>query len=271
MSNPPRIPIKASVGEALRFVRANWRFALITGALGAVGIVAMTPLPLIGIVGLYFIMVAANAALVSAAMNGAVSVRPRLANDTLRVAAALAIVGFVLAILLIVAIYIAMAVLIAPYADQVRAAGEDQTQLAAIMNTAVAAQPQVISWALVLGGLVIFYFTTRFYFAAPATIDRSRISAFGSWRLTSGNVLRIMGARILLLLPAIILVGAVQALVGAAFGFSTSDPVALMAQAQANPAFFFVFFGVGMFVQIALYSALESGLAAALYRAAKGP
>lgn len=270
--NPPapRVPIKASVGEALRFVRANWRFALITGALGAVGIVALTPIPLLGIVGLYFVMVAANTALVSAALNGVANVRARLANDTLRVGAALAIVGFVLLIIAIAVYFVAMMVLAAPYADEVRAAGENQAQVQAIMERAASSQPQVLSWMLLTGALAIFYISTRFYFAAPATIDRGRISAFDSWRLTSGNVLRIMGARILLLLPAIILVGAVQALVGGALGLSTSDPAALLAQAQANPVAFFVFFGVGMFVQVALYSALESGLAAALYRAAKG-
>ena len=77
------------------------------------------------------------------------------------------------------------------------------------------------------------------------------------------------GARILLLLPALLLTNALASLVGLGLGFTTDDLVALSNQARANPAMFAAFYGIALFFQIAVYAALEAGLSTALYRALK--
>jgi hypothetical protein len=272
MSAPIIVPIKDCVGEALRFARAQWRLALIVGGAGAATLaVSMLLLGPFSLLALFAVLTACHTALVSAALRGPENVRARLGADSLRVGGAMAIVGLIVAILLIATAYIAMAVLIAPYAEQAKAAGQDEAQLEAIMRTAIAAQPYVAPWALGIGAAVIFFFTTRLFAAAPASVDRARVTVFESWRMSRGQTLRIMGARILLLAPALILVGAVQSLMGLALGFTTADPAALMAQSQANPALFMVFFALAVFVQLALFGALEAGLSVALYRRLSAP
>jgi len=266
MTGSVNVSIKDSVGEALRFVRAHWRFALVVGALGAAGLVLAMLLGPLALIALPVVLILCHTALISAALRGPGAVRARLASDALRVGGGMVIVGLIVGILVIATAYIAMAVLIAPYAEQARAAGEDQAQLEAVMRMAIAAQPHISPWALAIGGAVIFFFTSRLFLVAPASADRGRITVFESWRLSRGQTLRIMGARILLMAPAFILVGAVQSLLGAALGFQTADPGALMAQAGANPALFMMFFAVAAFVQLALFAALEAGLSTALYR-----
>lgn len=271
MSSPAPLSIKESVGDALRFVRAEWRLALVVGALGAAALAASALLGPLALVALVVVLTLCHTALVSAALRGSAQVRANLGRDALRVGGALAIVGLIVLILVIATAYIAMAVLIAPYAEQAKAAGEDQAAIEAVMRTAIAAQPHIAPWALAIGAAVIFYFTTKLFAAAPASLDRGRISVFESWRMSRGQVLRIMGARILLLGPALILVGAVQSLIGIALGFSTSDPAALVAQSQANPALFLMFFTLVVFVQLAVFAALEAGLSAAIYRRVAAP
>jgi len=270
MTSAPPVSIKDSVGEALRFLRAQWRFAAIVGAAGAGALVASMLLGPLALLALPIVLIVTHAALVSAALYGPDQVRARLLQDALRVGGAMLIVGLVVLILVIATAYIAMAVLIAPYAEQARAAGEDQAQIEAIMRTAIAAQPHIAPWALAIGAAVIFFFTTRLFLAAPASVDRGRIVVMDSVRWTRRNTLRVMGSRLLLLGPALILVGALQSLIGAVLGFSTSDPSAMMTQAQANPVLFMVFFALAVFVQLALFAALEAGLAVALYRRLAG-
>lgn len=271
MSAPTPLSIKDCVGEALRFVRAEWRLALTVGAMGATALAASALLGPLALVALAVVLTLCHTAFVSAALRGSAQVRANLGRDALRVGGAMAIVGLIVLILVIATAYIAMAVLIAPYMEQAKAAGEDQAAIEAVMRTAIAAQPHIAPWALAIGAAVIFYFTTKLFVAAPASVDRGRVSVFDSWRMSRGQVLRIMGARILLLGPAIILVGAVQSLIGIALGFSTSDPAALVTQSQANPALFLLFFALVVFVQLSVFAALEAGLSTAIYRRVAAP
>jgi hypothetical protein len=164
-----------------------------------------------------------------------------------------------------------MSILIGPHSAEVKAAGEDQEALRAIMNRAVEDDPGVITWTMIGGVVLGFALTTRFYLAAPATIDRQRITLFESWRMTRGNFLRIVGARLLLLGPAFILVSALQALIAGALGVSAGDPVAMLSYAGANPAGFALFYSASIFLQITIFSALEAGLSANLYRSLNRP
>jgi len=263
------ISIKDSVGEALRSARALGRFVLIVAGAGALAAMVGSVLGPLALVAIFVVLTACHTALVSAVLNGAAAVRARLLGDTGRVGAAMAMVGLVIGFIIIAAVYGAMMVLIAPFAEEVRAAGENQEQLTAIFNRAVESQPQVASIALAIGAVLVFYITTRFYLAAPASVAEGRVRAFDSWRLTRGHTLKIMGARLTLLLPALVFVWALQSLLAVAFGFSTSDAGALLAQVQANPGLFLLFFAIGLFAQIALYGALEAALSAALYRRIK--
>lgn len=264
MSTP--ISIKDSVGEALRTARALGRFVLIVAGAGALAAMVGAVLGPLALLAIFVVLVTCHTALISAAFNGAAAVRARLLADAGRVGAAMAMVGLVIGFIIIAGVYGAMMVLIAPFADEVRAAGENQEQLTAIFNRAVESQPHVASIALAIGAALIFYITTRFYLAAPASVVEGRVRAFDSWRLTRGHTLKIMGARLMLLLPALVLVWALQSLLAVAFGFNTSDAAALLAQVQANPG---LFFAIGLFAQIALYGALEAALSAALYRRIK--
>jgi hypothetical protein len=169
-------------------------------------------------------------------------------------------------IVLLVGIYVTMSILIAPYADAVKAAGEDQAQLTQIFATAMANQQGVATAALVIGAVIMFLITSRFYLAAPASVDQRRIVVFESWRWTRGATLRIAAARFILLAPAFVLVGALQSLAAAALGFN-ADPASLLAQAQSAPAMFAAFYGAALFLQVIIYTALEAGLSAYLYRA----
>jgi hypothetical protein len=274
MAPAGKAPIFDSIGAALRFARENWRFVLMVAAISAgaqaLAMLALGP-TLIWFAVLGLASAAANAALIAAALHGAGAVRARLVGDTGRVAAAMAMVGFFIALIAFLAIYIAMSVMIAPYAEEVKAAGQDQAQLMEIMNHAAEAQPNVLSWALLLAGAAIFALTSRFYLAAPASVDEKRIVVFESWRWTRGNLLRIVAARLMLLAPALIFVGALQSLLAMAMGVAAGDAMALAAYGQSNPAVFALFFGVASFVHIAIYSSLEAGLSSYLYRGLRPP
>jgi len=268
------LSIRDTVGAGLRFVRENWRFvasvAAIAAGLEGVSYLVLGP-SLPWMLLLLLITAGAYAALTRAALSGAADVRVHLPGDGGRVAAAMAGVGFFLSIIAIMLTFVAMSVLIAPYEAQVKAAGEDEAALAAIMNQAVAAQPGAIAWIMAIGAALVFLITTRFYLAAPASVAQKRVVVFESWVWTRGAMLKIAGARLLLLLPALIFAGAIQSLAAMALGAPAGDAVALAALAQSNQLLFTAFYAIASFLQIALYSALEAGLSANIYRSLRPP
>lgn len=264
-----RLSVRDSIGEALRFTREHWRFVLTVAGLGALAQVAalmLGILPFVMLAALVFVSAAIYAALTRAALSGPASVRAHAAGDTGRVAGAGAIVGGFGAIVALVTAYVAMAVLIAPFAEEAQGLKEDRAALEALMQRAVSEQPQVILWALVIGGVLLLLITSRLYLSAPASVDRARVSVFESWTWTKGNLLRIAGARVALLGPAMIFAGALQSLVGMGLGLGMADPVALAQSAQAKPALFIVFYALAQFMQIGVFTALEAGLSTAIYR-----
>lgn len=272
MSSSP-LSIYACVGEALRFVRGNWRFVLIAAAGGALTqtslLVLLGFMPIVLLIGMLIAAAAVYAALTRAALSEPAAVRANLLADTRHGGFAGAIVGFFFALVAIVLVYGAMAVLIGPYVEQVNAVKDDEQALQQLLQRAIAEQPDVILWSGVIGFLLLLLLTSRLYLAVPASIERGRVVVFESWKWTKGALLRIVGARLLLLGPALIFAGALQSLVGMAMGLGVRDPIALAQSAQANPAMFLVFFALAQFLQIAVYTALEAGLSASLYRALK--
>lgn len=269
----PALSIYACVGEALRFVRENARFVASVAAIGALAQTSMLVLlgfvPLVLLIALIVAAAAAYAALTRAALNEPAAVRANLVSDTRHGGLAAAIVGFFFTLVTIIIAYGAMAILIAPYAEQANVVKEDEQALQQLMQRAVSEQPDVIFWSGLVGFVLLLLLTSRLYLAVPASIERGRVVVFESWTWTKGALLRIAGARVLLLGPALIFAGALQSLVGMAMSLGVRDPIALAQSAQANPAMFLVFFTLAQFLQIILYTALEAGLSTSLYRALK--
>jgi len=263
----PQVPIRDSVGDAFSFVRENWRFVLAAAAAAALaqGAVLLTGPSVVWVVIVLVAIVTAYSAMTAAALGVRGKEENRLVGDTVRVGAAMAVIAMLLIMLFLGMMFIALMVLTAPYQEELKAAGENQAALNEIMNRALTSQPAVMMWMTILTAILVFAFTTRFYLAAPASVDQKRIVAFDSWRMTRGNFLRIAGARLLLLAPAFVFVSALQTLAAYALGAPGGDPVGLMAYSRTNPVGFALFYTISVFLQLVLYSALEAGLASALY------
>jgi hypothetical protein len=128
------VPVRESVGAALRFVRENWRFVAIVAAIFAA---ASTLLALITLSqpGLGIVTMVANGivqamcygALTTAALFGASQVRSRIAQDGWRVWSSMVIVGFFLFIVMFVVFMVVSMVLLAgplsPYINELQSAG----------------------------------------------------------------------------------------------------------------------------------------------------
>jgi len=260
--------IRPSVGEALWFARRNWRLAFVVAGAGAL-MQAATAVLLgasgFGIAAIVLVSTAIHAFLVRAALTGAETVRGTPWTDTLRALAAVVMVGGFALIVAFMVTYVTMSILIAPYIEQAKAAGEDPEAMAQVMRQAIAAQPSVVTWGAAALATLILLLTSRFYLAAPASIEHGRVVVFESWKWTKGNLLRIVVARLWLLAPALVFVFALQSLLGMAVGVNAADPLSWAGAAQANPLGFLAFYLGAQFLQIAIYSTLEAGLATALY------
>ena len=265
------VPIRESVGAALRFVREHVGFVAIVAAAAAFGqgVFALLGVDLAWIVAVLIAVLGAHTALTSTALGLPRPLMPRLVGDSARVGGAMAMIGVLLAMLFLLVTFVAMGVLVAPYQAELQAAGKNAAAAETILNRALAENPNVMNGASSLSALLFFAVTTRFYVTVPATIDRQRITLFESWRMTRGNFLRIAGARLMLLVPAFIFVYALQTLIAKAVGAPSSDPFALLTYSQSNLMGFALFYSASIFIQILVVSALEAGLSASLYRALK--
>ena len=274
------VPVFDSVGGAFAYVRENARFIAIVAGAGAAAVTIIGALtmavPAVGLATTMLSTVAqafAYAALTAAALFGAGDARRRWPRDGGRVWAAMAIIGFFLFIVMFVASMIASIVLfagpMAAYVDELQGAGSDNAAVMRIMMQFVEANPLPILFVTLFFSVIWMLLTSRFYLAAPASVDKQRILTFETWKWTKGAMLPITGARLLLLLPANIFVGAISHLVGRAFGLNTFDPNTAAAVAQSNPAGYLVFIFIAGFLQLALYSSLEAGLSSYLYRGLK--
>lgn len=274
------VPVFESVGAAFAYVRENTRFIAIVAGAGAAAVTligALTmALPAIGLATTLMTTVAqafAYAALTAAALFGAAEARSRWPRDGGRVWSAMAIIGFFLFIVMFVASMIASIVLfagpMAPYVDELQGAGSDNAAVIRIMMQFVEANPLPILLVTLFFGVIWMLLTSRLYLAAPASVDKQRILTFETWKWTKGAMLPITGARLLLLAPANIFVGAISHLIGRGFGLNTFDPNTAAAVAQSNPVGYLAFVFIAAFLQLALYSALEAGLSSYLYRGLK--
>jgi hypothetical protein len=277
MAGDSRFQIKECVGAALAFTRDNARFIAIAAAIGAGVITALTALALrsspLAAVPLNLLMGLAQActyaAFVGAVLFGADKVRARVLADGARVWAAMAIIGFLLFILTFVLSIPIVGVLfagpMAPYVEDLQRAGQDQAAVMAIMTRFAEANPGPLLLIVLFYAAIILLITSRFYCAAPASIERRRILTFETWPWTKGAMLRIAGARLLLLFPANIFAGALGYLFGRLVGV---DAMAA-AEGQTEAPLFLAYVFVSAFLSLALFSALEAGLSSAIYQRLK--
>ena len=274
------VPIFESVGAALRYVRENVRFIAVASLAGAAALTLITGLNLAApqfslVTGIVARVVEAMvyAAFLGASLLGSGSVRARLPNDGMRVWAAMAIIGFFLLIVMFVAFIVAGIVMatgpLAPYMSDLTAASRDEAAIMAVMARFAEANPIAVLLFTLFLATIWMLLTSRLYLAAPATVDQRRILSFETWSWTKGAMLRITGARLLLLIPANLFVGAIGHLIGRVVGIDTLDPATHGAAASSNPAGYLAFVFVTGVLTFALYSALEAGLSSYLYRGLK--
>lgn len=280
MAEAGKVPVTECVGAALRFARANFRLIATMSALGAlagtffsaIGLYA-TPLSLPAMLASGLVQAIVYAAFIRVAMGGPDLASQRLVGDGVLVWAAMAVIGFFLFIVLTLGVFAAVIALaagpIAPYIGELQAAGDDQEAVVAIMARFAEENPgALLALTLFFGGIWLLL-TSRLYLAAPASIEAKRVTVFDTWKATKGAMLRICAARLLLLLPAYLLVSALSYLFGRAVGIDTMDFNAVAAAAQANPVGVLVYSLGASFLTLAVYSSFEAGLSAYLYQGLK--
>ena len=274
------VPIRESVGAALRFVRENIRFIAVASLAGAAALTLITGLNLAAPQFAFVTWILARvveamvyAALLGASLVGSAPVRTRWLNDGMRVWAAMAIIAFFLLIVMFVAFMIAGVVMavgpLAPYMADLTAAGSDEAAVMAVMVRFAEASPVAVLLFTLFFATIWLLLTSRLYLAAPASVEQQRILTFETWSWTKGAMLRITSARLLLLIPANLFVGAISYLVGRLIGINTLDPATHAAAASSNPVGYLAFVFVTGVLTFALYAALEAGLSSYLYRGLK--
>lgn len=274
------VPVKESVGAALRFVRENWRFVgTVAGIFAAVStLLALVTLsqPALGIVTMVangIVQALCYGALTTAALLGVAQVRSRVALDGWRVWSSMVIVGFFMFIVMFaVFMVVGMALFAGPlasYIGDLQGAGADEQRVMEILTRVSQEQPGPLLLAMLFVGAIWLVLTSRLYLAAPASVEAGRTLTFETWKWTQGAVLGISWARLMLLIPAYVLMFAVTTLLGRFFGFDMLNAASLQEAVRANPVGLIVFEFVSSFVVSALYASLEAGLSAYLYRGLK--
>ncbi|HWA00368.1 MAG TPA: hypothetical protein VG841_08640 [Caulobacterales bacterium] len=271
-----KVPILGSIAAAARTFVTNWRIAATAGVVGAVLSALFSMLsfsaPALGLVWSVLSAVVSAfvyAALIGGALDGSKDLSQRVAQEGWRVLGAMAVVGFFLFIVFVV-VAIAdgfiLAFAAADYLPQLQEAGKDTTRVYAIMQRFAMEKPAVPLFVFLLNAAIWMTLTSRLYAAAPASYDSRRILTFETWKWTKGNMLRILAARLLLLLPIYIVVFALGAVLLRLLTPNIFDAEALSAAEHAQPALFAIISVVSEFVQFALYFALEAALSAHIYK-----
>ncbi|MEZ5956182.1 MAG: hypothetical protein R3C27_03075 [Hyphomonadaceae bacterium] len=274
------VPVQESVGAALRYVRENLRFIAVVGGIFAMASMLVSAfslaVPQAGILTMVangVIQAFCYGALVTAALYGVNAVRARWAQDGWRVWSSMVVVGFFMMIVVVVftlPVSIALAAgPLARYSADLQAAGSDQAAVMQIMLRFVEENPIAILAVALFYGAVWLFLTSRLYLAAPASVDAGRILTFETWKWTKGAMFGITWARLMLLVPAYILMFAITVLLGRLFGFDILNGASLQGAADANPIGFMIFQLISSFVVMVLYASLEAGLSSYLYRGLK--
>lgn len=279
MSEAGKVPVRESVGAALRLVRENANFV---GTVALVSAVAMAVITLVSnFAGPFSIFLSAAALFVSAASYGALTesaldgpgaARAKLWANGMRVLGAMLVVGlfmFIVSLVLIIAISVMLGPVLTPYAAELARVQQDSIAGMALLTRMLQENPAPFAVATLFFGAVWLMVTSRVFLAAPASVARGRIITFETWAWTKGNMLRICAARIMLLGPAYVLVTALSQLFGVAVGTNVMSPAAFATFAAGNVLGASVFVFANTLVNLAVFSSLEAALSAYLYRGLK--
>jgi len=278
--SPGAVPVRESVGAALRYVRENIRFiAIVAGIFAAASTLvsafalAMPQAGILTMVANGIIQAFCYGALGAGALYGVEAVRARWSQDGWRVWASMVVVGFFMAIVVLVfSIPVTITLVAGPmarYSADLQAAGSDQAAVMQVMTRFFEENPGSVLAVVLFYGAVWLLLTSRLYLAAPASVDARRILTFETWNWTKGAMFAITWARMMLLVPAYILMFAITMLLGRLFGFNMLDGASLQAAVAANPVGLIIFEFISSFVVLALYASLEAGLSSYLYRGLK--
>jgi len=268
-----QVSVRDCVGAALRFVRERWQLILIASVAGAAATALLAALgltsPAVALlcdVAVWMVQAFVYAALTKAALG---SKERLVAGEGLRLFGAMMVIGFFLFIVFFVLIIPGAIVLIvgpmSGYLPEMQRAGQDQAAMMQVMTRFAQENPAPLLAFFAFYGILWFLLSSRLYLAAPATVDAKRVLTFETWRWTRGHTLKIAGARLLLLLPAFILMAALAYLIARALGI---DPNAV-SSARSSGLAFTTYIAFDRIVFFAAYLALEAGLSIALYRALK--
>ncbi|MBL8545273.1 MAG: hypothetical protein JNL81_02350 [Hyphomonadaceae bacterium] len=274
------VPVRESVGAALRFVRENLRFVVTVAAIFAVVstiISAVTlSVPQVGLLTMVangILQAFSYAALVGAALYGVGPARGRWPQDGWKVWFSMVVVGFFMCIVVfVITIPASIALVAGPlgrYAADLQAANSDQAAVMAIMLRFVEENPAAVLVTVLFYFVVWLLLTSRLYLAAPASIDAKRTLTFETWNWTKGAMFQISSARLMLLIPAYVLMFALTALIGRVFGFNVLDPASMQTALNSNMFGVILFEFISSFVALVLYVSLEAGLSSYLYKGLK--
>lgn len=263
--------VQDSVGAALHYVRTNWRniglisviAALLATTIQMIGGLAPN-LPFLTMAAVLFLNALIYAMFIGLALRGA----PLRFSwpEGVRLFAAMAVIGFFLCIVaFVLAMVSGLVLLYGPYASflsEVERASGDQAAVNQILMRMWIGNPWPIVVLCAFYFAVWFYLTTRLYLAAPATVDRGRILTFETWSWTKSAVLKVAGARALLIGPAFVLTFALTYLIGRGVGIDLFN----MTEPTPQPAAAFAFAISTAFISYAVSDAVSAGLSTALYR-----
>jgi len=274
------VPVRESVGAALRFVRENLRFIATVALIYAVASTLIAGLalsvPQLGVLTMVangLVQAFCYGALTAGALFGVDTVRSRWTKDGWRVWSSMVVVGFFMFIVIVViTIPVTIALVAGPlgaYATDLQAAGSDEAAVMQIMMRFFTENPVAVLITILFYFAVWLLLTSRLYLAAPASVEAGRVLTFDTWNWTKGAMVRITWARFMLLVPAYVLMFALTALLGRVFGFNVLDGASMQAAVAANPIGIVIFEFVTSFIVLGLYASLEAGLSAYLYRGLK--
>ena len=274
------VPVRESVGAALRYVRENARFiasiALIYAVVSTLIAGLTLSVPQLGVVTMVangVVQAFCDGALTAGALFGVDAVRSRWPRDGWRIWSSMVVVGFFMTIVMfVITIPVTIALVAGPlgsYAADLQAAGSDQDAVMRIMIRFVEENLLAVLVTALFFFVVWLLLTSRLYLAAPASVDAGRTLTFETWKWTKGATLRITWARFMLLVPAYALMFALTALLGRVFGFNVLDGASLQAAVAANPVGVIIFEFITSFIVLGLYASLEAGLSAYLYKGLK--
>lgn len=271
-----KVPILYCVGAALTAWRQSLRnlvpgAALMAAAAAGLGLVmgggALSQDPT-GVIGLSLALLIPTALFYALAIRGAegkgYGLNGPALRDGLAVLSGVGVVSFFVALALIAVNVAANAILFAPFAEELAAAGENQAAVEAVAQRILQENPQGVILAFLLFAGAVLLLTSRLYLAAPASVAASRGRSFETWSWTKGNLFRIVAARLLLLVPAYVAAVVIGSLI--------AGPVmALAGGGGASAVGFAIGLGVFTFFMALIYQALEAHLTVTLHAGLRPP